>query len=136
MALNPKQKAFAKHYAASKNATEAAKLAGYSKKTAGSQGHDLLKNPEIKKAINADLSKLAKKADITGERVVKRIAEFAFDKKHLRASDTLRACELLGKHFKLFTDVQELSGKDGEPLVLLTMPANGSEGSEPNEGGQ
>ncbi len=45
----------------------------------------------------------------------------------VKLSDSLRALELLAKHFKLLTDVTELQGKGGEPLVLLTMPANGSE---------
>ena len=113
MALNPKQRAFVREYLKDQNATRAAKVAGYSKKTAGSQAFDLLKKPEIKKAVNAGLEKLAEKCDITAERVIKRIAEFAFDKKGIKPSDTIKANELLGKHFKLFTDVTEVSGKDG-----------------------
>jgi phage terminase small subunit len=47
--LNPKQKAFCEKYLneAKFNATEAAKLAGYSEKTAGQIGYRLLKNVQI-----------------------------------------------------------------------------------------
>lgn len=51
MSLNEKQKAFAEYYAACFNATEAAKKAGYSEKTAYSQGQRLLKNVELQKYI-------------------------------------------------------------------------------------
>lgn len=47
MALNRRQKLFADHYLKSWNATEAAKKAGYSEKTAGAIGHENLKKPEI-----------------------------------------------------------------------------------------
>ena len=54
--LNNKQLAFVAAYlgeAARGNVTKAAKIAGYSPKTAYSQGHDLLKKPEIQAAIQA-----------------------------------------------------------------------------------
>ena len=127
MGLNARQRIFVKEYLKDRNATQAAIRAGYSKKTAGSIGDENLKKPEIKKAVEEGIAKLEKKLDISAERILGRIAEFAFDKKGIRESDTLKACELLGKHQKLFTDVQEIGGKDGGPVVVLTMPANGSE---------
>ena len=51
MSLNLKQKAFCEHYVACLNATESAKKAGYSEKTAYSIGSENLKKPEIKKYI-------------------------------------------------------------------------------------
>ena len=45
--MTPKQKAFADYYLASGNASDAARKAGYSKKTAGSIGEGNLKKPEI-----------------------------------------------------------------------------------------
>lgn len=47
MALNEMQKAFADYYIETANATESAKRAGYSEKTAYSQGQRLLKNVEL-----------------------------------------------------------------------------------------
>ena len=45
--MTPKQKAFADHYLESGNASEAARKAGYSKKTAYSIGTENLQKPEI-----------------------------------------------------------------------------------------
>lgn len=47
MALTPKQRAFADYYIECGNATEAAKKAGYSEKTAYSIGQENLRKPEI-----------------------------------------------------------------------------------------
>ena len=49
--MNDKQKEFCEYYAECLNATEAAKKAGYSSKTAYSQGNRMLKNAEIVKYI-------------------------------------------------------------------------------------
>lgn len=53
--LTKRQMEFVKHYALSLNATEAAKKAGYSEKTAYSIGSENLKKPEIQKAIKEEL---------------------------------------------------------------------------------
>lgn len=63
MALNEMQQAFADYYLKASNATEAAKKAGYSEKTAYSQGQRLLKNVEVKAYIEERL------AEIKGERI-------------------------------------------------------------------
>lgn len=52
MALNRRQKAFVNYYLKSWNATEAAKKAGYSEKTAASIGYENLRKPEIKAYIH------------------------------------------------------------------------------------
>lgn len=49
--------------------------------------------------------------------------------------DKPKALELLGRHLKLFTDKVEHTGDDGGPLVILTMPANGSEAPEESDDG-
>ena len=51
MSLTPKQKAFADYYIQTSNATEAAKKAGYSLKTACAIGNENLRKPEIKSYI-------------------------------------------------------------------------------------
>ena len=51
MALNAKQKRFYKEYLIDLNATQSAVRAGYSKKTAYSQGQRLLKNVEGQKYL-------------------------------------------------------------------------------------
>lgn len=63
MALSAKRRAFVEAYLTCWNASEAARRAGYSARSAGSQGHDLLKNPEIQAAIAARLDELKMGAD-------------------------------------------------------------------------
>ena len=58
MALNEMQQAFADYYLETSNATESAKKAGYSEKTAYSQGQRLLKNVEVKAYIDEQLDKI------------------------------------------------------------------------------
>lgn len=78
MALNDKQEIFCEEYAASLNATKAAIKAGYSEKTAYSQGHDLLKNPEIRERIQTFLDIRMEQTRVTQERVVRELARIAF----------------------------------------------------------
>lgn len=87
--LTPKQKLFVAEYLANgMNATEAAKSAGYSAKTAHSQGPRLLDNVEVAAAIDAKINKTLGKLDITAEKVLQEIAKMAFlDPRKLFASD-------------------------------------------------
>lgn len=43
----------------------------------------------------------------------------------IRIVDKVRSLEMLAKHFKLLTEVQEISGKDGGPQIIAYMPDNG-----------
>lgn len=56
--LTKKQAEFVRNYIISMNATDAAKKAGYSEKTAYAIGSENLKKPEIKKAIQEELNAL------------------------------------------------------------------------------
>lgn len=58
MSLTKKQKDFADYYLQTGNQTEAAKLAGYSKKTAYSIGNENLNKPEIKAYISERLAEI------------------------------------------------------------------------------
>ena len=74
MALNLRQAQFLAAYLKTGNATESAIKAGYSKNTAAEQGHDLLRNPQIKAAVEKSLNKL----EISAENVLAEIAKLAF----------------------------------------------------------
>lgn len=85
MALNPMQELFIQNYVAGKSATQAAIDAGYSKRTAGSQAHDILKRPEIKAEIEKRMEQLKKNAQVraeqkgvTQERWVEEVAALGF----------------------------------------------------------
>lgn len=73
MALKGKQALFVEEYLKTFNATEAAKTAGYSPKTAYSIGWENLRKPEIAQAISRRLSESA----MTSDEVLMRQAEIA-----------------------------------------------------------
>ena len=75
--LNDKQLRFAQEYTVDLNATQAAILAGYSTKTAYSQGQRLLKKDEIQDAIREANRKRSEATGITAEWVLTGIAEIA-----------------------------------------------------------
>lgn len=61
--MNQKRQQFVIEYTIDWNATQAAIRAGYSEKTAGSIGHDLLKIPEIQAAIQERIDTIAMSKD-------------------------------------------------------------------------
>jgi phage terminase small subunit len=75
--LNTKQKLFCIEYIKDFNATQAAIRAGYSRKTAGSSGHNLLKNIEIQREISEATKERTEKTKIDAEWVLTRLAEEA-----------------------------------------------------------
>lgn len=76
-AISPKQQAFVDEYLVDLNATQAAIRAGYSVKTAGQIGHELLKKPEIQGAIQVRRLKMQETTAITPESVLRRWWEIA-----------------------------------------------------------
>ncbi|WP_066681702.1 terminase small subunit [Sphingomonas sp. CCH9-E2] len=75
--MNEKQARFAQEYIIDTNATQAAIRAGYSERTAYSQGERLLKHAEVRAEIARLRAKLSEKLEITAENVVKRWWEIA-----------------------------------------------------------
>lgn len=74
----PRKKQFAEHYAAHGNATQAAIVAGYSEKTAYSQGARLLKDVEIKAYVASLQESATSDAGVTIQRCVLELARIAF----------------------------------------------------------
>jgi phage terminase small subunit len=118
--LNNRQELFVSFYLQNPNATQAAIKAGYSEKTAASQGERLLRNVEIAKRVQQRVESAAMTADeVLGE--LAGIAKAPWDKFFeykisedekfvtMRLTDKLKALELVGKHHKLFTDRVESS---------------------------
>jgi phage terminase small subunit len=80
------QRLFAKEYLVDLNATKAAIAAGYSKKTAYFQGQRLLKNVEVRTAIEKGLGKIFERLDLSAEHILRELAWIAF----ARMSDYIR----------------------------------------------
>ncbi len=71
---SPMRDLFALEYIKDFNATRAAIRAGYSRKTAASQGHRLLKSAAVGEAI----ARVVKKAEVSANRVMEELAAIAF----------------------------------------------------------
>lgn len=76
--MTPKQRRFVEEYVVHLNATRAAAIAGYSKKTAATAGCRALKHPEIKKAIEIAIEERSNRLQIRTDEVLSRIMSIAF----------------------------------------------------------
>lgn len=111
--LTPKQAEFVRQYLVDANATQAAIRAGYSARTAKSQGQRMLTNVDIDTAIKAAQKQRAEKVGRTAEDVLRDIQDVtraAVGKGDIK--NALKGLELEGKHLGMFTDrvKNEISG--------------------------
>ncbi|WP_432199247.1 terminase small subunit [Anoxybacillus gonensis] len=132
--LTEKQKRFADYYIELGNAEEAAKKAGYSGATARGHAHKLLQNVAIKEYIEQRLAEKDK------ERVASQDEILAFLTKVLRGEETeripmagkdffelvenmpsikdrIKAAELLGKRFAMWTERQQIDANFGVQII-------------------
>ncbi len=150
--MTEKQKRFVDEFLIDLNATQAAVRAGYSAETAYSIGAENLKKPEIKRAIEEQLQQIhnARTADaqeiieyltsvMRGESTAQvvvvegegegcsaaRTMEKAPDEK-----ERLRAAELLGKRFGIFTDKSEINANITSEKLADVFKQVGGEGLE------
>ena len=139
MALTPKQQAFADYYIEYGNATEAAKRAGYSEDTARQIGTENLSKPVIKQYIDARMAEKesqliadqdevlkyltsvlrgeSKSTEIVVEGTGDGCSEARTIQKEPSEKDRLKAAELLGKRYGLYTDKVEAESKVGVVIV-------------------
>ena len=133
--MTEKQKHFCIEYLIDLNATQAAIRAGYSKKTAKVIGQENLTKPDIKKYIEQQLKQIKneKIADVQEvleyltavmrgeqkEQVALLTGEGVQDlvQKDVSAKDRLKAAELIGKRYALFTEKVELQGETTVQIV-------------------
>ena len=93
MSLNGKQEKFAQAYVLHRNATEAAKVAGYSDRSANNQGYRLLQMDEVTERI-ADLeNELVTDIDVVDELE----SQYTFAASHGHTNSAIKALELLSR---------------------------------------
>ena len=135
--LNDKQKAFADYYIESLNATESYKRAYEveNQRTAESAGSRMLSNVEVKKYIDEvmsakDESRIASQdeilqilTDIARGITEEEVVQFSQLGEELRTTrkptikDRIKAAELLGKRYALFTEKVDLEGNVGVTII-------------------
>ncbi len=135
--MTSKQKRFCDEYLVDCNATQAAIRAGYSEKTARVTAANLLTNPNIKAYVDEQLGRLHSKTIATAEEVmeyltsvlrgkseseivvVEGIGDGLSEARHVvKAPDEkerLKAAELLGKRYGMFTEKVNV---EVEPVVI------------------
>ena len=144
--LTPKQKMFVEEYLIDLNATQAAIRAGYSEKTAYSQGERLLKNVEVKNWIDEQLAQMqgntiadAKEvmeyltSVLRGESrgtelVIESVGDYMSEAREVEKApsekEKLKAAELLAKRYGLLTDKVNL--ESAVPVVIVDDVAEDS----------
>ena len=132
MKLNARQKAFCEHYVACGNATEAAIKAGYSKRTARKIGSENLTKMDIKAYVDELMQKLESERTASAKEVLEMLtssmrgelkeevvvvegtgdgcSDARIIEKQIGLKDRIKAAELLGKRYRLFTDKVEVEG--------------------------
>lgn len=106
--LTSKQARFVIGYVANgNNGTKAALYAGYSEKTAYHTAYENLSKPQIVQAKDKIMSAIAESIGLTPEKVLGKVQLCMALDEERHGSTVLKACELAGKHLKLFTDKTE-----------------------------
>ena len=93
MALNEKQEKFAQSYILHRNATEAAKAAGYAAGSANNQGYRLLQMDEIVERISELENELETTVDVIDE--IEK--QYAYAKSNGHTNSAIKALELLSR---------------------------------------
>jgi phage terminase small subunit len=132
--LTEKQKRFADYYIETGNATESAIRAGYSEKTAKEMGYENLTKPHIREHIDSVLKEIGNKRIMNAEEVMQLLTSIARNEqqedvvvfgdsgpeitaKGMSAKDRLKALELIGKRYTLWTDKQQIDANIGVTIV-------------------
>jgi phage terminase small subunit len=132
--LTPKQQAFADYYIETGNASESARLAGYSKKTAQAIGLENLEKPMVKSYIDERMKQIASKRIMDAAEALELLTSIArgelesetietdgevggvSTKTVTKKKDRLKAVMAIGKRHGLFTEKVQL---DVEPVVIV-----------------
>lgn len=133
--ITEKQKRFCDEYIISGNATDAAIKAGYSQKTAYSQGQRILKNVEVKMYIDKQLSQIHSSAVADAQEVMEYLTAVMRGKslssvlslcgdgcqeviqKLPDEKEKIKAAELIGKRYGLFNNKVEI--ESNTPVFIV-----------------
>ena len=133
--MTPRQRKFCDEYLISGNATDAAIKAGYSPKTAKQTGSENLAKPDLRAYIDEQLEKLHSAKIADAEEVMKYLTSVMRGEHteqvlklvgdgiqtvtdiEVSAKERIKAAELIGKRYALFSDKMDLGG--AVPVVIM-----------------
>lgn len=121
--LNDKQEQFCQNYVLSRNATKAAKAAGYSEASAYNQGHRLLQEERIQERLKELTNEMITNVDVISE--IEKQYEVARNGGH--GTTALKALELLSRVRGNNTDVEEQTTESLEADIIGIMQNLGFE---------
>ena len=126
--MTNKQKAFVSEYLVDLCATKAAIRAGYSAKRADAIGHENLRKPEIKAAIQLAMKQREERTQVTQDYVITKIRdtiERCSGGDEFNPQSIMKGCELLGKHLGLFEkDNKQRNPADAISQLIAEIQAN------------
>ncbi|MDP7981025.1 terminase small subunit [Bacillus sp. WLY-B-L8] len=126
MKLTLKQQAFCDYYIETGNATEAARKAGYSQKTAKEMGNENLSKPHLKAYIEERMSQKEEERVASQDEILEFLTKvmrgetteqvpvgqgegyFELQDKDTYVKDRVKAAELLGKRHMMWTEKKEV----------------------------
>ena len=124
--LTPKQARFVQEYCVDYNGTQAAVRAGYSENTAAEQSYDLLRKPQIRKAIADRMVAAAKAAGVDATLVISELYDLVTsDPRELCRTeiDSCRYCYGIGHEYQWtqpeYTEALEEALRTGKPAPGL-----------------
>lgn len=138
--LTPKQQKFCEIYIQTGNASESARQAGYSPKTAFRSGQENMQKPAILQYIKARTESANQKTVATTDEILNRLTQMGkgyieeevvanvgigrgitttrIVKKKISARDQIKALELLGKYKSMWTEKQQIDMTVTVPQIL------------------
>ena len=136
--LSPKQKRFADEYIKTGNAYQSAINVGYSKQYAKARSHKMLENVSINQYIDNNLEIIQKESIAEADEIMRYLTRVlrGEEKEEIlvyvgdgmqeiqtirpNAKDRIKAAELLGKRYRMWTDKQEIDFVT--PIFLNDVP--------------
>ena len=91
--LNEKQELFVQHYILTRNASEAARLAGYSERSARNQGSRLLQDEAVQQRIYDAEQEMTTDVDVISELE----NQYSYAKGHGHTNSAIKALEILSR---------------------------------------
>ena len=97
---------------------------GMSQRSIEVESSRILNLPDVSLRVRELIEQASKKSEVTRERIISRLAEFAWpeDGKDVKDRDSIKALELLGKRFALWIERHQQDGPGWEEVFKKLSP--------------